>query len=152
MSQGQGLLTKVWSGSGFGMSQYKGCPLAGKSPLNSSVLHCSATLLIMPADHSSYNQHNFSSTRGCPLVPYPSAEEAFRWSNMHSPSDNFSSLGLSNFFITNQCVACHQLDWLTLPSNTQELLAQGVQVDLKCREPYNPMRASAMLVLLLLPL
>ena len=31
-----------------------------------------------------------------------------------------------------------QLDWLALPSNTQELLTRGVQVGLNCREPYNP--------------
>ena len=30
------------------------------------------------------------------------------------------------------------MDRLTLLSNTQELLAQGVQVGLECREPYNP--------------
>ena len=29
-------------------------------------------------------------------------------------------------------------DCLALPSNTEELLAQGVQGSLKCREPYNP--------------
>ena len=42
MGQGQGLLTKVQSGGGSRMSQYKDCLLAGKSPLNSSVLHYSA--------------------------------------------------------------------------------------------------------------
>ena len=31
-----------------------------------------------------------------------------------------------------------QLDWLALPSNTQELLAQGVLVGLEHREPYHP--------------
>ena len=30
------------------------------------------------------------------------------------------------------------MDCLALLSNTQELLAQGVQVGLECREPYNP--------------
>ena len=35
-------------------------------------------------------------------------------------------------------MACCCLDWLALLSNTQELLARGVQVGLKCREPYNP--------------
>ena len=35
-------------------------------------------------------------------------------------------------------MAHHQLDHLALPNNTQELLARGVQVGLKCREPYNP--------------
>ena len=92
----------------------------------------------MPADRSSYNQPNFSSARGRPLAPYPSAKEAFRWSNTHSPDDNFSSLGLSDFFITHRCVAHRRLDWLALPSNTQELLTQGVQVGLERREPYNP--------------
>ena len=29
----------------------------------------------MPADRSSYNQHNFHTARGSLLVPYPSAEE-----------------------------------------------------------------------------
>ena len=92
----------------------------------------------MPADCSSYNQHNFQSARGRSLVPYPSAKEAFRWSNTHSPNDDFSSLGLSDFFIAHQCVAHRQLDQLALPSNTQELLTQGVQVGLEHREPYNP--------------
>ena len=92
----------------------------------------------MPADHSLYNQHNFQSTRGRSLAPYPSAKEAFRWSNSYSPTDDFSSLGLSDFFITHWWVACHWLNRLTLPSNTQELLAQGVQVGLECRKPYNP--------------
>ena len=92
----------------------------------------------MPADCSSYNQHNFSSARGHPLAPYPSAEEVFRWSNTHSPDDDFFSLGLSNFFIAHRHVAHCCLDQLALPSNTQELLAQGVQAGLKHREPYNP--------------
>ena len=91
----------------------------------------------MPADWSSYNQHNFQTAWGRSLVPYLSTE-AFWWSNTHSPDDNFSSLGLSDFFIAHWHVACHRLDRLTLLSNTQELLAWGVQVGLKCREPYNP--------------
>ena len=37
-----------------------------------------------------------------------------------------------------------QLDCLTLPGNTQELLAQGVQVGLKHREPYNPILEASM--------
>ena len=57
---------------------------------------------------------------------------------MHSPSDDFSSLGLSDFFIAHRQVAHHQLDCLALPGNTQELLVQGVQGGLMHREPYNP--------------
>ena len=92
----------------------------------------------MPADQSLYNQHNFQTACGRSLVPYPSAEEAFRWSNTHAPNDNFSLLGLSDFFIAHQRVARHRLDHLTLLGNTQELLSRGVQVGLERREPYNP--------------
>ena len=92
----------------------------------------------MPADRSSYNQHNFHTARGSLSVPYPSAEEAFRFSNTHAPTDDFSSLGLSDFFIAHRRVACRRLDRLSLSGNTQELLSQGVQVGLERREPYNP--------------
>ena len=91
----------------------------------------------MPADRSSYNQHNFCTARGSLLVPYPSTEEAFCSSNTHAPTDNFSQLGLSDFFIAHQRVARHQLDCLSLSNNTQELLSQGVQVGLERREPYD---------------
>ena len=90
----------------------------------------------MPADCSAYNQHNFCTACGSLLVPYPSTEEAFRLSNTHVPSDDFS-LGLSDFFITHQWVAHRCLDHLSLSGNTQELLSQGVQVSLERREPYN---------------
>ena len=92
----------------------------------------------MPADRSSYNQHNFRTARGSLLVPYPSAEEAFRASNTHAPSDDFSSLGLSDFFIAHRRVARHRLDHLSLLGNTQELLSRGVRVGLERREPYDP--------------
>ena len=72
------------------------------------------------------------------MVPYPSAEEAFRLSNTHTPADDFSSLGLSDFFIAHRRVARHHLDHLSLSGNTQELLSRGVQVGLKRREPYDP--------------
>ena len=91
----------------------------------------------MPADRSSYNQHNFRTAHGSLLVPYPSAEEAFHFLNTHSPSDNFSSLGLSDFFIAHRQVARRRLDRLSLSGNTQELLSRGVQVSLKRREPYD---------------
>ena len=35
-------------------------------------------------------------------------------------------------------MACHRLDHLSLSGNTQELLSRGVQVNLKRREPYDP--------------
>ena len=92
----------------------------------------------MPADQSSYNQHNFRTARGSLSVPYPSAEEAFRFSNTHAPADDFSSLGLSDFFIAHRQVARCRLDRLSLSGNTQELLSRGVQVSLKRREPYDP--------------
>ena len=92
----------------------------------------------MPADQSSYNQHNFCTAHGSLLVPYPSAEEAFRISNTHAPDNDFSSLGLSNFFIAHRQVAHRCLDRLSLSGNTQELLSHGVQVSLERREPYNP--------------
>src|ERR1700743_2256378 len=92
----------------------------------------------MPADHSSYNQHNFWTAHGSLLVPYPSAEEAFRWSNTHAPTNNFSSLGLSDFFIAHRQVAHSRLDCLSLTGNTQELLSRGVGVSLERREPYDP--------------
>ena len=91
----------------------------------------------MPADRSSYNQHNFQTTHGHSSVPYPSAKEAFCWLNSHAPTDDFS-LGLSDFFITHRQVARRRLDHLTLSGNTQELLSRGVQVGLERREPYNP--------------
>ena len=91
----------------------------------------------MPADQSSYNQHNFRTARGSLLVPYPSAEEAFCLSNTHAPTDDFS-LGLSDFFITHWQVAHHRLDRLSLTGNTQELLSWGVQAGLERREPYDP--------------
>ena len=72
------------------------------------------------------------------MVPYPSAEEAFRSSNTHAPSDDFSSLGLSDFFIAHRRVAHHRLDCLSLSGNTQELLSRGVRVGLERREPYDP--------------
>ena len=72
------------------------------------------------------------------MVPYPSTKEAFRLSNTHAPSDDFSSLGLSDFFIAHQRVARHRLDHLSLSGNTQELLSRGVQVSLERREPYDP--------------
>src|SRR6202000_1608517 len=92
----------------------------------------------MPADRSSYNQHNFRTARGSLSVPYPSAEEAFRWSNTHAPTDDFSSLGLSDFFIAHRRVAHRRLDRLSLSGNTQELLSRGVGVNLARREAYNP--------------
>ena len=92
----------------------------------------------MPADRSSFNQHNFRTARGSLLVPYPSTEEAFRWSNSHAPTNDFSSLGLSDFFIAHRRVACCRLDCLSLTGNTQELLSRGVQVSLERREPYDP--------------
>ena len=92
----------------------------------------------MPADRSLYNQHNFCTAQGSLSVPYPSAEEAFRASNTHAPSDDFSSLGLSDFFIAHRRVARCHLDHLSLSGNTQELLSRGVQVSLKRREPYDP--------------
>src|SRR6202000_1851076 len=92
----------------------------------------------MPAHRSSYNQHNFRTAHGSLSVPYPSTEEAFRWSNSHAPVNDFSTLGLSDFFIAHQRVARHRLDRLSLMGNTQELLSQGVGVSLKRREPYNP--------------
>src|ERR1700743_3427581 len=92
----------------------------------------------MPAYQSSYTQHNFRTARGSLSVPYPSTEEAFRLSNTHAPADDFSSLGLSDFFIAHQQVARRCLDCLSLLGNTQELLSQGVEVGLKRREPYDP--------------
>ena len=72
------------------------------------------------------------------MVPYPSAKEAFRASNTHAPTDDFSSLGLSDFFIAHRRVARHCLDRLSLSGNTQELLSRGVRANLKRREPYDP--------------
>ena len=92
----------------------------------------------MPADCSSYNQHNFRTARGSLLVPYPSAKEAFCWSNTHAPTNDFSSLGLSDFFIAHRRVACSRLDRLSLTGNTQEFLSRGVGVSLERREPYDP--------------
>ena len=92
----------------------------------------------MPADRSSFNQHNFRTARGSLSVPYPSAEEAFRWSNSHAPTNDFSTLGLSDFFIAHRRVAHHRLDHLSLSCNTQELLSRGVGVNLERREPYDP--------------
>ena len=92
----------------------------------------------MPADRSSFNQHNFRTAHGSLLVPYPSAEEAFRWSNSHAPTNDFSTLGLSDFFIAHRWVAHHRLDRLSLTGNTQELLSWGVGVNLERREPYDP--------------
>ena len=91
----------------------------------------------MPADQSLYNQHNFQTAWGHTLVPYPSAEQAFGWSNTHSPTDDFSSLGLSDFFIAHWQVDHHWLDCLTLGGNLHKLLSQGVGIGLKHREPYN---------------
>ena len=59
-------------------------------------------------------------------------------SNTHAPVDDFSSLGLSDFFIAHRCVARRRLDRLSLTGNTQELLSRGVGVNLERREPYNP--------------
>ena len=92
----------------------------------------------MPADRSSYNQHNFCTAHGSLSVPYPSAKEAFHLYNTHTPTNDFSSLGLSDFFITHQQVAHRRLDCLSLSGNTQELLSRGVQVGLERREPYDP--------------
>ena len=92
----------------------------------------------MPADRSTFNQHNFRTARGSLSVPYPSVEEAFRWSNSHAPTNDFSTLGLSDFFIAHRRVARHRLDHLSLTGNTQELLSRGVGVNLKRREPYDP--------------
>src|ERR1700743_2749146 len=92
----------------------------------------------MPADQSSYNHHNVHTARGSPWVPYPSTEEAFHWSNSHAPTNDFSTLGLSDFFIAHRRVARHRLDCLSLSGNTQELLSRGVGVNLERREPYNP--------------
>ena len=91
----------------------------------------------MPADCSSFNQHNFETAQGHTLVPYPSAKEAFQWSNTHSPSDDFFSLGLSDFFIAHQQVAHCWLDQLALEANTHEHLSWSVSVGIECREPYN---------------
>ena len=91
----------------------------------------------MPADRSLYNQHNFRTARGSLSVLYPSTEEAFCFSNTHTPVNDFSSLGLSDFFIAHRRVA-HRSDCLSSSSNTQELLSRGVQVGLERREPYNP--------------
>ena len=72
------------------------------------------------------------------MVPYPSAKEAFCWSNSHAPTNDFSTLGLSDFFIAHRQVARHRLDRLSLSGNTQELLSRGVGVNLERREPYDP--------------
>src|ERR1700743_2595427 len=92
----------------------------------------------MPADHSSYNQHNFRTAHGSLLVPFPPPEEAFHWSNSHAPTNDVSTLGLSDFFIAHRRVARHRLDRLSLSGNTQELLSRGVGVNLERREPYDP--------------
>src|ERR1700743_3350616 len=92
----------------------------------------------MPADHSSYNQHNFRTAHGSLLVPFPPPEEAFCWSNSHAPTNDFSTLGLSDFFIAHRRVARRRLDRLSLTGNTQELLSRGVGANLERREPYDP--------------
>ena len=111
------------------MSRYKECLLAGNSPSTLQLNHHASWLIFLQPTQ-------LPDCSWEPLVPYPSAEEAFRWSNSHAPTNDFSTLGLSDFFIAHRRVACHRLDCLSLSGNTQELLSWGVGVNLERREPY----------------
>src|SRR5258705_6879679 len=94
---------------------------------------------------SSHNQHRFPSTRDDLARPYPSAHDVYRHSNVHNPDDDeFTDLGLSDFFITHRRVARRKLERLQLSSYQAGLLSRGVQVGMERREPYNAVLEAAM--------
>src|SRR5258705_7255211 len=94
---------------------------------------------------SSHNQHHFSSTRDDLSRPYPTDCDVYRRSNTHNPNeDEFSDVGLSDFFIAHRRVARRKLEHLQLTPYQAGLLSRGVQVGMEMREPYNVVLEAAM--------
>src|SRR5258705_13945737 len=94
---------------------------------------------------SSHNQHHHTSARDDLSHPYPSERDIYHHSNIHNPDeDEFTDLGLSDFFITHRRVARRKLERLQLSSYQAGLLSRGVQVGMERREPYNAVLEAAM--------
>src|SRR5882724_4912942 len=94
---------------------------------------------------SSHNQHRFSSAWDNLSHPYPSDRDVYRCSNTHNPDDDeFTDLGLSDFFLAHRRVSRHKLERLQLTPYQARLLSRGVQVGMERREPYNVVLEAAM--------
>src|SRR5258705_4045744 len=94
---------------------------------------------------SSHNQHRFSAARDDLSRPYPSDHNIYHRSNPHNPDDDeFTELGLSDFFLAHRRVARRKLEHLQLTPFQAGLVARGVQVGMERREPYNAVLEAAM--------
>src|SRR5882762_11695536 len=71
---------------------------------------------------SNFNRDRFVSARDDLSRPYPKAEDVYLRSDTASPDEEFTDLGLSNFFIAHRRVARHKLDCLQLTALQVSLL------------------------------
>src|SRR5258705_10556034 len=86
---------------------------------------------------SSHNQHCFTSARDDLSCPYPTDRDVYHHSNTHNADDDeFTDLGLTDFFIVHCCVARRKLERLQLTPYQAGLCSRGVQVGMERREPY----------------
>src|SRR5258708_8841973 len=87
---------------------------------------------------SSFNQDRFQVAHNDATRPYPSETDIYRRSTIHNPDDDgFFDLGLHDFLVANQRVACRRLDRLAVTPHQSGLLSQGAQHSMDSREPYN---------------
>ena len=87
---------------------------------------------------SSHNQHRFTHARDDASRPYPTANDVYvRSTSSHVDQDEFSDLGLSDFFLVHRRVARRSLERLQLSPYQAGLFSRGVQTGLDRREPYN---------------
>ena len=94
---------------------------------------------------SSHNQHCFTHARDDASRPYPSANDVYvRSISSNVDQDEFSDLGLSDFFLVHRRVARRSLERLQLSPYQAGLLSRGVQTGLDRREPYNAVLEASM--------
>ena len=87
---------------------------------------------------SNFNKHRFQWCRDDRARPYPTAEDVYvRSHQSHPDNDEFSDLGLSDFFIAHRWVSRKKLEKLQLTPFAVGLLSQGVQSSMDRQEPYN---------------
>ena len=87
---------------------------------------------------SNFNQHRFTHARDDASRPYPSANAVYVRSNSSRvDQDEFSDLGLSDFFVVHCRVARRSLERLQLSPYQAGLLSRGIQTGLERRESYN---------------
>ena len=93
---------------------------------------------------STHNRHRFSSARDDASRPYPSANDVYvRSTSSTVHEDEFSDLGLSDFFIAHRRVARRNLERLQLTPLQAGLFSRGVQTGIERREPYNEVLEAA---------